>query len=584
MKKLLSISLALVLLAACSTQEALVQTQRPDNSPSSVSAVDTKVMALFMGALQARSLGEGSKAIHLFEEVLKVDPENAAAMFELSKLYNGDQRFEPALELAKKAAASDKGNVWYQFLLADLYKQSGQLAAAVKVYNGILSKWPERYDVYLSKAELLVYMGKQEEADKVFDQVQEQFGWSDELMFQRYSSSMQNGDFDGALSLVMKALEKRPKDIRFLSMKAEVLEHKGEKEQAYEVYKQILDSDPSNSNVRIALAEHYYSKGEVEKAVVQLETAFKDPDLSIDSKMQVLLGFFEMTQRSGVNADEAKDMVKRAYGLIDLLKEQHPDEGKPYTIHGDFLMRDGRIKEARDQFRLAVNHEKDKFAIWQQLVVLDSRLGNTEELLQDASEAAELFPTQPVFHLFKGISENQLEQYEDAIESFIMGKNLVVDDKQLKAQFLANLGEVYNSSKDYALSDKAYEDALVLQPDDPVVMNNYSYYLSVRDENLERAEKLSQRSNELVPNNPSYQDTYAWILYRSGKYEDARIWIEKAIASGGAGEGVLNEHYGDILFKLGDVNGAVEKWKIAQTQGGGTDVLGKKILEQKLFE
>jgi len=146
------------------------------------------------------------------------------------------------------------------------------------------------------------------------------------------------------------------------------------------------------------------------------------------------------------------------------------------------------------------------------------------------------------------------------------------------------LGDAYNSAKDYNLSDKAFEDALKLQPEDVGVMNNYSYFLSLRNEKLERAESLSARSNELSPNNPSYQDTYAWILYQSGKYNDARVWIEKAIASGGAGEGVLNEHYGDILFKLGDVQGAVDKWKLAQEQGGGTDLLDKKIAEEKLFE
>ncbi len=584
MKNNLSILLALFLFAACSPQKTVVEGPRPTNAPSSVGRSDSKVMALFMSASQARILGEGSKAIHLFEEVLKVDPENAAAMFELSKLYNGDQRLEPAVELAEKAAAIDPGNIWYQFLLADLYKQGGQLANAVKVYDRVLDRWPGRYDVYLSKAELLAYMGKQAEADKVFDEIQEQFGWSDELLYQRYTTSMQGGDFDGALSLVEKALQEKPDDIRFLSMKAEALEHKGEMDQAYAVYKRILEQDPSNSNVRIALAEHYYSEGKVDKAVEQLELSFKDPNLSIDSKMQVLLGFFEMTQRPGTNPEESKEMTQRAYSLIELLKEQHPEEGKPYTIHGDFLMRDGRVKEARDQFRLAVNYEKDKFAIWQQLVVLDSRIGTSEELLRDATEAAELFPTQPVFYLFKGVAENQLEKYDDAVETFVTGKNLVVDDNATKAQFLANLGDAYNSAKDYNLSDKAFEDALKLQPEDVGVMNNYSYFLSLRNEKLERAESLSARSNELSPNNPSYQDTYAWILYQSGKYNDARVWIEKAIASGGAGEGVLNEHYGDILFKLGDVQGAVDKWKLAQEQGGGTDLLDKKIAEEKLFE
>jgi tetratricopeptide (TPR) repeat protein len=541
-------------------------------------------MELFMKATQARLLGERSKAIHLYEETLKLDPSNAASMFELGKLYNSSQQFEPAVAYAKKAVDIDPENIWYHLLLADLYKQDQRFDDAVKVYDNVLDRWPDRYEVYMNKANMLLQQQKLNEANKVFDELQEKFGFNEELVMQQYSMFMSTGNYDRAMDIVDRAIETQPDEPRYFAMQAEVYEHMGEMEKAHEAYKRVLEIDPSNSMVRIAMAEHFYATEKPEKAIEQLETAFRDPELPIDSKMQVLLGFFEMTQRAGLNQSERDDMTAKAYELIDLLKEMHPDDGKPYTIHGDFLMRDGRFKEARDQFRKATEYEQDKFAIWQQLVLLDSRINDPIGMRDDASAAAELFPTQPVFYLFKGVGHSQLDEYDEAIEALNAGKNLVVDDPQTKAQFLSSLGDAYHAADRHKLSDQAYDQALELVPDDAGVLNNYSYYLSLRNEQLEKAERMSKRSNELAPDNPSYLDTYAWVLYQMGSYEKARVWIEKALSFGGTGEGVLLEHYGDILYKLGETDLAVGKWKEAQSAGGGSDLLDKKIIEGRLFE
>lgn len=584
MIKNIQIALLALFFVACASKQPVVNKPRPGNAPASVGKTDSKVMAIFMKATQARLLGETDKAMHLFEEVLKLEPKNHASLFELAKLQSAERLSEQALANAKAASSLDKDNIWYQFLLADLQQQNGNLDGAVKTYKDITERWPNRYEIYLKQADLLTRAGKDAEAERVYSLMEERFGVNDEINLQRYTSFMQAGEYQKALELVDRTLEKRPDDLRYLSMKAEVLEYKGNNEESFAIFERILELDPSNSNVRIAMAEHFYSTDQPEKALEQLRAAFKDPQLGVDSKMQVLLGYYEMSERPDLEQNERERMIKDAMELVELLKENHPTEGKPYTIHGDFLLRESKFKEAREQFRMAVDREQSKFPIWQQLVLLDSRLGNNEYMFKDASEAVELFPNQPLFYLFKGVAANQLKQYDDAIEALVSGKNLVVDDNQSKVQFLSSLGDAYNSAKEYALSDKAFEDALKLDGKNIGVLNNYAYYLSVRNENLERAKELSALSNELSPGNPSYQDTYAWILYRMEDHENALIWIEKAIASGGSGEGVLNEHYGDILYKLDRKDEALEKWKLAQSQGGGTELLEKKINQGKLFE
>lgn len=580
------IAIGLVMLSACTPSKELAGPveSRPERAPKQVGTNDSRVMELFMKATQARLLGEPLKAVHLYEETLKLDPSNAAAMFELGKLYNGMQQFEPSVNYAKGAVEIAPDNIWYRYLLADLYKQNQQFEDALGVYDEVIRKWPKRYEIYMNKAEILLQLQKLDEASELFDEVQEKFGFNEELLLHQYSMFMTTGNYGKAMEVVEKAMLARPDEPRYHAMQAEVYEHMGEMDKAHDSYQRVLKMDPGNSMVRIAMAEHYYSIEQPAKAIEQLEAAFMDQGLSIDSKMQVLLGFFEMTQRAEIPQTDRDDMTTKAYDLITLLKQMHPEEGKPYTIHGDFLMRDGKFREARDQFREATKYEQDKFAIWQQLVLLDSRLGDSKGMRDDASAAVELFPTQPIFYLFKGIGHSQLKEYDEAIEALIAGKNLVVDDPQSKAQFLSSLGDAYHGAEEHKLSDKAYDDALAINPDDPGVLNNYSYYLSLRREQLEKAERMSKRSNELAPDNPSYLDTYAWVLYQMGKYEEARVYIEKAISSGGAGEGVLLEHFGDILYKLGETDLALEKWKEAQTAGGGTDLLDQKVVEGKLFE
>ena len=124
--------------------------------------------------------------------------------------------------------------------------------------------------------------------------------------------------------------------------------------------------------------------------------------------------------------------------------------------------------------------------------------------------------------------------------------------------------------------------ALRKDPNNPLILNNYSYFLSLRAENLDRAAEMSKKSNLLQPRQASYQDTYAWILYQQNKYEEALEWILKALNNGGEKSGVIVEHYGDILFKLGEEAKAIEQWNAALELGDHSDELPNKIKAKKL--
>ena len=584
--RLLTPLLLLTLLAACGGSKAVVDAGVPPPEREGENPAKTRqaqVMALFMDGSRARLSGDAPKAVTLFEQCLKVDPTNSAAQFELAKLYHLAQDRPRAADMARKATNNDPENIWYRFLLSDLYSQDQRHAEAAEVYKGIVKKWPDRHEVYFSLARSLAQAGKTDEAKQVYRGLEKRIGTNEELVANEFEMLAASGQLSEAEALLQRALVNNPTSTQYAGMLADLYSEMGQTEKALEQYRKVLAMDPSDSMARLALAEHYFSNNERSKAFDELNIAFNDPDLDIDAKMQVLLGFFEMSNSEGEKPGERTQLIERSYELIATLKKTHPESGKPYTIAGDYLMRDGKPKEARDEFRQALRTEQDKYPIWQQVLQLDLQAQDFAALNEDATKAAELFPTQPEFHFYRGIALERLKKYDEAIEALVTGRDLVVDNPALEVQFLSSLGDAYNQIGEHAKSDQSYDRALTLDSKNIGDLNNYAYYLSERSEDLRKAEEMSKRSNELSPGQATYQDTYAWVLFKLGRYPEARVWIEKAVGTG-ATDGVLAEHYGDILSKLGDNAAALEQWKKAKTLGGASDLIDRKITEGRLVE
>jgi Tfp pilus assembly protein PilF len=145
------------------------------------------------------------------------------------------------------------------------------------------------------------------------------------------------------------------------------------------------------------------------------------------------------------------------------------------------------------------------------------------------------------------------------------------------------LGEAYNGTKEYAKSDKAFDDALAANSNNNTVLNNYSFYLATRKSDLDKAEKMSAQLVKNSPDNPTFLDTHAWVLFVRGKFKEARKTIERAISTGKA-SATHFEHYGDILYKLGDIEGAVAQWEKARGMNANSESLNKKIANRKMYE
>ena len=277
-------------------------------------------------------------------------------------------------------------------------------------------------------------------------------------------------------------------------------------------------------------------------------------------------------------------MNNQAFQLAEILVDVHQEDYISFAMYADLLYTDKQYQKAKEYYFLSLERNNSNQEVWVQILFIQADQKNYLELQKTSAEALTFFPMNPLFYYFNGLSNKWFKKYDQAIECLTSGLEFVINNDLLLLEYYSSLGDLHNEIKEYNKSDNYFEKALKLDSNNAVVLNNYSYYLSLRREKLELAKKMSYRANVLEPNNGTYQDTYAWVLYQQQNYQEAEKWIKKAIENDEQKSAVLIEHYGDILFRLGDIKSAVDQWRKALILAPDSDILQQKIKDKKTYE
>lgn len=568
---------SLLLLLALANFQCTHSKKTSTTKTSNSNSVDpSKFTYYFIEGCKERMKGNFELAEKLFTECFKIDPNSAAVMYEMAniKKYNGQN--DIALKYSKECALQDPKNEWYQLLYIECLHNTKQYSQAADVYAKLVKNYPNRPDFYEGLAAEYMYAQNFEKSFKIYEELETKFGQNEAFTLNKIKILKTLNKKSEAEIELKKLIKLNPSEIKYYTYLAEFYMETGQNEKVLVVYQDALKVEPSNPIIHLALADYYKVINDKENFYKEIKIAFENPDLDIETKQKILVSYYELSEENPIYQKEANE-------LCEIMLRMHPKASESHSLKADFLFRDKKIKEARDEYEIAVQLDKGKFGNWNQLMYIESELNENKKLEEHSSEAMELFPNQPTPFFFSGIANIQLKNYQKAVESLNEGVEFVYKDKVLLTQFYYNLGDAYNYLKEYEKSDKAFDDALKVDPDNSVVLNNYAYYLSIRKDKLEKAEKFSRRSNEIAPNNRSYIDTYGWILYQLGKYTEAEIWLARAVKMG-AKNAVILEHYGDVLFKLNKISDAVYYWKEAKLNGKDSELLDKKITDKKLYE
>jgi len=577
MKKFLTYIFILSAFVSCKTKKPIAQNPEPTKK-SELTAYDRRKMDyLFFDGITLKLQGNLTQSLEKFQKCLAMDPSNSAVMYEIGTVLHGLGKNAEAVAIMKKAVAVDEKNIWYQVLLAECYKDLKQYSNEVGVFQRLIKNNPEKINLYYDLAAAQLYNNQPEDAIRTYDKIEEKIGITEELCLQKQRIYEKLKNINKAAAELQKLIDANPKEPKYYTLLGNLYLDAGQKEKAIEVYEKVLQIDASNGEIHLALADYYRETNQMQKSFEELKSAFGNTNLDADTKSKILLNF-----SSFIETDEK---VKAQYDtLCILLVQTHPDNATAQYFYGDLLSGKKKYSEARDAFRKSAELDKNKFISWYEILLLDVELDDFESLQKESLIALEFFPTEPAPYLFLAVALIQFKKYDEAEENLKQGINFVIDNPALAVQFYAYLGEIYHKQKDYSSSDEAYDKAIEIDPNNVSTLNNYAYYLSVRNDKLEKAEKLAKKANELQPNTPSYLDTYGWVLYKMAKYKEAKEYIGRAIDNGAINNTVILEHYGDVLFKLGESAKALEYWEKAKKAGKGSDFLDKKIIDKKLYE
>ncbi|MGB0930205.1 MAG: tetratricopeptide repeat protein [Chitinophagales bacterium] len=576
----------LVVCAFCITvQPAFAQSKKKKDKKTKTASTkmdegqEMKAQQLFFEGMTAKLKDDMKSAKAAFTEVLKLDPKNDAAIYELAKIYFDAQDKERSLEYAKQAAELDASNKWYQFLYAETLALNRNFENAAQVYEAMVKQDNNNYEYYFDWGYMLIKADKMEEAIKVYDLIESKVGITENVSLQKQRLYIQTGNLEGGIAELNKLITEFPKETRYYQLLAELYEQTGKADKAIEVYKKLAEASPENPLSQLAMADFYKKEGNEEKYLETLELALNNPELPIDLKAKIFYPYIEGIRKG---ADETEK--KEAFRLMNIIKSVHEKESMTYALYGDLLSADNQREGALEAFRKSAELDKKRLEVWQQVLLLQFEMQKYDDLIQDSKLVMELFPNQPMSYYFNGLAQTQMKKYEKATKVLKRGAMISVGNPELRAQMYSMLGENYNTQEDYENSDKYFKKALEISPSNATVLNNFAYFLSVRNENLEEAETMSKKSNELEPNNSSFLDTYGWIMYQKGNYEDAKKWLEKSLKADDRESATTLEHLGDAFFKLGNIKEAVSNWEKAKAKGGGSELLEKKITDKKLYE
>lgn len=530
-----------------------------------------EAMNTFLDAEKNKMLDNYPEAIKLYEKTLDIDKAYDPAMYELGRIFILQQKYTEALFWVEKAYKIDDSNKWYALLLIDLYRNNYQIPEAITVYEQLLVNEPNNTDYLLSVSGLYTATEDYSKAIESIERIEKIDGISEKTRIQMKNLYMQEGDFKQAAAVMIALSDAFPQEEKYCSMIAEMYMQQQKPDEALEWYDKVLEINPNNPYIQITLADYYAKKDDLSTAYKYLKEGYSNPNLDIDTKIQVLATYMNATNQQSIQKD-------RAYELIDILVVTHPDSYKSHAIYGDLLFSDSLYQKAAEEYEIVIKLDSTSFTVWNQLLYCLGMDDNHQKVADFSYRAMEQFPEQEFPYYVNALANFRLEDTQAAIATLEQGLYFV-SNQGLAEQFYMLLGDAYHNEGDPKKAYENYDNCLRINPENSFVLNNYAYYLSLENKDLDKAKEMAQKAIEIDANENNL-DTYGWILYLLEDYQEALKYISQSIEITENPSAVVLEHLGDVYMAMGNSKEAKNYWKKAKKAGGDATLLNGKIKQK----
>ena len=513
----------------------------------------------FLEALRMKQKEDYDAAFELYRHCLDIYPQSAAALYEISRFYMALGQEKKGEKAMKEAVRSDETNFWYKQTLVAYYQQKRDVPKAIAVYEDMARQFPSRLEPLISLVDLYGQTKSYPEEIKALNRLEELDGKSEQISMEKFRCYLQMGDKEKAFNEIESLSKEYPYDMSYRNILGDVYLDNGKTQEAYDTYQRILEEVPGYAPTVISLAQYYKKTGNDSLYRAQIDTILVNDNVLPDTKMEL------MRQLILISEQTTKDSTK-IVGLFKRILERPQQNADLAMLCAQYMISKKMEKESVPVLNQILSIDPENKPARLQLLSYAIRDNDMDEVVRVAAPALEYNPDAMEFYYYLGLAYYQKKETEKALDVFRKGIRQVNEksDKNIVSDFYAILGDIYSTKEMKAEAYAAYDSALVYNPDNIATLNNYAYYLSVERKDLDKAEEMSYRTVKAEPENATYLDTYAWILFEKARYTEARIYIEQAMRNGGDTSQVIVEHCGDIYYMLGEKDKALEYWKKAE--------------------
>ena len=507
----------------------------------------------FYSALKEKSLENYNLAIKFFEKCIKLNKNQPQPYYEISQIYFLQSNFIESLQYSKNAYLLNKENKWYALFYAENLFTNKKFDESINVYKDLVKQEPNNEKYYIELAICYIYNNELKNAINIYNLIEELKGINNFTSVQKHKIFLELKDFKSAANELERYLQKNPSDIQTYEMLSDCYILDNNFDKAFEVLKKLTEINPGSGATHLTLSDFYLQKNNTKEYQKELKIAFESKKLDAQTKIKKIIPLLtEVFENDTTSIDFIED-------LCEILVEVHPEDEMTNYIYADFLRTIRNIDKSIIYYKKVVEINPNQREAWLDMLFLELQNNSIDSLILDSEKALDFFPMYPTFYYLHALAHFYNKDYLKSIDFIKAGVNFVVDNPPLASEMYSVLGNSYNEIEEYINSDNAYEKSLEFLPENVTVLNNYAYYLSLRGENLEKAKKMSKKTIEMFPKEANYLDTYAWILYKLNKYEEAKQYMLKAIEISESKTFYI--HMSKILEKLGETQES-EKYKL----------------------
>lgn len=559
-----------------------IHAQQSENDTTDVQGELTRRYEYFLlEAVRQRQLGNHDAAVELFNHCLHLNPNSDVALYEMAKYKSYLQEDSVAEDYLERAVKLAPDNYWYSTALVNIYHKEGRIDEAITVVENLSKKYPGKSDLLLMLMDLYTRNEDYPNVIKTLDRLEVKEGKSEQISTEKFRIYVQMKDEKRAYEEIMNLAKEYPNDLRYKVLLGDMYVQHGHMDKALEVYKAVEQEDSTNLNVMLSLADFYNKQNQDSLYQKQIEKLVLNNRLSNDMRVQIMTN---VVYENLANKDDSTKVLDKFRKILSYPQENSnmtelcvrymvsiqmpPDSIRP--VLKSLLSIDPENEDARGQLLNYAIQEND-----------------TAEIYSICKPAVDISTNDPTYYYLLGIIYYQREEPQMAIQTLRKGLDNVRKDTQISiiSNSYTMLGDLYHELGDDEKAFEAYDSCLIYTPNDVGALNNYAYYLSLKKQDLERAEQMSAKTLVQEPDNYTYIDTYAWILFMLERYDEAKVQIDKALEVMGedisADDSNIVEHAGDIYFKAGDKEGALQLWQKAKELGSDSKTLEKKLKKKK---